>query len=64
MVLIPGYLVTYTGKRLDVINPLPEDICIEAIAHPLSLTCRYGGYLAALSGDESDHERRPGGRGL
>lgn len=36
-------ILTYTGKLIDPFNVKPEDICIEDIAHGLSLLCRYGG---------------------
>jgi 5'-deoxynucleotidase YfbR-like HD superfamily hydrolase len=35
---------TYSGKAIDVLNLNPNDICIEDIAHALSLTNRYGGH--------------------
>jgi 5'-deoxynucleotidase YfbR-like HD superfamily hydrolase len=35
---------TYTGKQFDVLNPNPELICIEDIAHALSNMCRYTGH--------------------
>ncbi len=35
---------TFTGKQFDPINPQPQDICIEDIAHALSLQCRFGGH--------------------
>lgn len=34
---------TYTGKRIDLLNPNPDDICIEDIAHHLSLMNRFNG---------------------
>lgn len=38
-------LTTYTGRIIDVLDPRPEDICLEGIAHGLSLLCRYAGQL-------------------
>lgn len=35
---------TYGGGFFDVFNPRPEDLSMEAIAHALSLTCRWGGH--------------------
>jgi hypothetical protein len=35
---------TFTGKKFWTMDPAPEDICIEDIAHALSLICRYGGH--------------------
>lgn len=41
----PGdWMQTFTGKRFWPLDPRPEDICIEDIAHALSLQCRYGGH--------------------
>lgn len=37
-------IVTYTGKVFDFMDPRPEAICIEDIAHSLSHICRYGGH--------------------
>ena len=34
---------TYTGKKFHFLDPQPDEICIEDIAHALSLTCRFGG---------------------
>lgn len=39
-----GVVRTYTGIALNVLNPNPEDICIEDIAHALSNQCRFGGH--------------------
>jgi len=39
-----SWILTYTGKRFDTLNPKPEDICIEDIAHALSMICRFGGH--------------------
>lgn len=38
---------TWTGKQFWPIDPRPEDIDIEDIAHALSMTCRYGGHISA-----------------
>ncbi len=35
---------TFTDKRFYFLDPKPEDICIEDIAHSLSHICRYGGH--------------------
>lgn len=40
---MPNLISTYSGKVIDVNNPKPEDICIEDIAHALSLLCRFNG---------------------
>ena len=36
-------ITTYTGKNFSFLDPQPEDICIEDIAHHLSLICRFNG---------------------
>lgn len=41
----PDCIRTYTGKYVNVFNPDPETICIEDIAHSLSMQCRFGGHL-------------------
>jgi len=38
-------IVTYTGKIFDLLNPKPEMVCIEDIAHSLSNLCRYTGHV-------------------
>lgn len=38
------WMQTFTGKRFYPLNPDHELICIEDIAHSLSLKCRYGGH--------------------
>ena len=36
---------TYTGKRFEFSDPIdPETICIEDIAHSLSMQCRFNGH--------------------
>lgn len=42
------WLSTYNGHRLFVSAPLVEHICIEDIAHHLSLICRFGGAAREL----------------
>jgi hypothetical protein len=37
-------IVTYTGKSFNFMSPRIEDICIEDIAHALSLTNRFNGH--------------------
>ena len=37
-------MTTYTGKQFWPLDPRPEEVCIEDIAHALSLTCRFGGH--------------------
>lgn len=40
-----AYIVTYTGKVFEFLNPKPEMVCIEDIAHALANTCRYTGHV-------------------
>ena len=40
------WIQTYTGKAFWPLDPRPEEICIEDIAHALSLQCRYGGHTS------------------
>jgi len=40
----PTYIVTYTGKLFDFLNPKPEDICIEDIARALACINRFRGH--------------------
>lgn len=35
---------TYTGRQFWPLDPKQEEICIEDIAHALSLLCRFGGH--------------------
>jgi hypothetical protein len=37
-------IVTFSHKVFDFYRPMPEDICIEDIAHALAFTNRYGGH--------------------
>ncbi|GJE54533.1 hypothetical protein [Methylobacterium thuringiense] len=38
------WMQTYTGRRFWPLDPRPEDVAIEDIAHALSLQTRYGGH--------------------
>ncbi len=38
-------IVTYTGKAFDLLNPSPDIVCIEDIAHSLANLCRYTGHV-------------------
>jgi len=42
------WIETFTGKQFYVLDPRPEDICIEDIAHSLSQQCRYNGHCKAF----------------
>jgi len=39
-----GWIQTYTGKKFYPLDPDVDQICIEDIAHALSMICRYGGH--------------------
>lgn len=39
-----NWIQTYTGKQFYALDPQPDDICIEDIAHALSNMCRYAGH--------------------
>ncbi len=38
-----NWICTYTGKTFHLLLPRQEEICIEDIAHQLSLLCRFNG---------------------
>ncbi len=40
----PATIYTYGGGTIEPLNPDPEDITIEAIAHALALQCRWTGH--------------------
>ena len=40
-----NYITTYTGKHFEPASPDPDRICIEDIAHALSLICRGNGHV-------------------
>ena len=43
--ITPGdWIETYTGKKFRPLKAAPGDICIEDIAHALSLQCRFAGH--------------------
>lgn len=42
---MPPLITTYTGKHFDITNMDPQAICIEDIAHALSLICRGNGHV-------------------
>lgn len=48
--LSPGWvrgdwMQTYSGRRFYPMDPQPDEILVEDIAHALSLLCRYGGHV-------------------
>jgi len=39
-----NWIQTYSGKQYWPIDPRPEDVNIEDVAHALSMLCRFGGH--------------------
>lgn len=39
------WMQTFTGRQFWPIDPRPDEICIEDIAHALSMMCRYNGHV-------------------
>lgn len=39
-----SWILTATGKRIDLLHPDPKLICLEDIAHSLSRLCRFNGH--------------------
>ena len=44
----PDWIQTYTGKAFYFMEPEPDMICIEDIAHALSQLCRFGGHTRSF----------------
>jgi len=42
------WIQTYSGLQFWPLDPRPEEICIEDIAHGLSLLCRFGGQCTSF----------------
>jgi len=40
---IPSTIHTFTGRMVDPLDLKPEDVCVEDIAHHLSMQCRFSG---------------------
>ncbi len=38
------WIQTFTGRQYWPLDPSPDDVCIEDIAHALSNLCRFGGH--------------------
>jgi len=38
------WISTFTGKRFYPLDPKPDDVCIEDIAHSLAMQCRFNGH--------------------
>jgi hypothetical protein len=41
----PNCIRTYTGLYFNILEPTEDMICIEDIAHSLSMQCRFAGHL-------------------
>ena len=39
-----NWIMTYSGRPMEPLNPQREDILIEDIAHALAMTCRWAGH--------------------
>jgi len=39
-----GWIQTFTGRKFFPLSPRIEDVCLDDIAHALSMICRYGGH--------------------
>ena len=39
-----SWIQTFTGRKFFPLAPRPDDICIQDIAHALSMKCRFGGH--------------------
>lgn len=42
------WIQTFTGRQVWPLNPRVEDLCVEDIAHALSLQCRFTGHTRAF----------------
>lgn len=42
---IGDWMQTYTGRCFWPLDPRPDEVCIEDIAHSLAMRCRYGGHV-------------------
>ncbi len=38
------WMQTFTGRAFYPLDPRPEDVCIEDVAHALAMQCRYNGH--------------------
>jgi 5'-deoxynucleotidase YfbR-like HD superfamily hydrolase len=39
-----AWIQTYSNKKFNILDPQPDEICIEDIAHALSQQCRFTGH--------------------
>lgn len=44
MITPPGCIITFTGRIVNLLNPDPDTIVLEDIAHGLGHTCRWNGH--------------------
>ena len=42
------FIRTWSGLRINVFDPQPDQICIEDIAHGLAMRCRFGGHTMSF----------------
>jgi uncharacterized protein len=49
------YSEMFTGKHFYLMDPQPEAVCIEDIAHSLARTCRYGGHVHVENYSVAEH---------
>ena len=42
------FVHTHTGKKFHFLDPHSDEICIEDIAHSLSLKCRFNGHTSSF----------------
>lgn len=42
---VGDWMQTYTGRQFWPVDPRPDDVHIDDIAHALSMVCRYGGHV-------------------
>jgi hypothetical protein len=40
-----AWIETATGRRFSLLDPKPDEICIEDVAHSLSMQCRFTGHI-------------------
>lgn len=45
---IGDWIQTFTGKKFHLLDPRPEDFCVEDIAHALSNICRFTGHVSTF----------------
>lgn len=42
------YISTYSGRQINLLDPQPDQFCIEDIAHALSMQCRFAGNCSSF----------------